>query len=225
MADETTPAPKALIEALVKAQGEMEVATKDSKNPHFNTRYADLAAVMAAVRQPLARNGLAVVQLFAPAKEGFVAIETRLMHVSGEMLSSVLELPVAQRSPQGIGSAITYARRYGLAALLTVVADEDDDGNAASAPVTKPPPPPKPKAAPKSAEAASTPAPSPAPAQATETPKPPEEPPELADVDRIRAATTSQEMKDIALGRSKFWSESTRAEWRTKNDALVKEGK
>jgi len=121
----------ALATALAKAQSQMGAAIKDAVNPHLKSKYADLASVWSACREPLTANGLAVVQLFVNAPEGCVAVETRLLHSSGESLSSVCVLPVLQKTPQGIGSAITYARRYGLSALVGVVS-EDDDGHAAS---------------------------------------------------------------------------------------------
>lgn len=120
-----------LAEALAKAQGAMAAAKKDSTNPHFKSRYADLAAVWEAIRAPLAENGLSVLQRVSTSQEG-VTVETMLLHASGEWVQDRCWMPVAQQTPQGFGSAITYARRYSLSALVGVAADEDDDGNAAS---------------------------------------------------------------------------------------------
>lgn len=121
----------ALAAALAKAQGAIETAKKDAVNPHFNKKYADLASVMAVARGPLSANGLAVIQ--APTTEGGRAvITTELMHASGEWLRCTMRLPVAQQTPQGFGSAFTYGRRYGYAAIVGIAADGDDDGNAAS---------------------------------------------------------------------------------------------
>lgn len=120
-----------LAKALAKAQGAMGAAKKDAMNPHFKSKYADLAAVWDAIRAPLADNGLSVVQRVTSAREG-VTVETILLHASGEWVRDRCWLPVAQQTPQAYGSAITYARRYSLSALVGVAADEDDDGNAAS---------------------------------------------------------------------------------------------
>jgi hypothetical protein len=136
-----------LAAALAIAQGEMEAATKDTKNTFFNSKYADLASVWDACRKPLAKNGLSVVQLIEPPPvfEGLyhtrAIVETILTHKSGEWISSVTSLPVFGRELKGggrgevdaqsFGSAITYARRYALAAIVGVYQD-DDDGNAAS---------------------------------------------------------------------------------------------
>jgi hypothetical protein len=132
MTDETKGSQ--LAAALAKAQGMMGAAEKDRVNPHFKSRYATLASIVEVCRVPLSSNGLAWVQVFAPCEKGQVAIETRILHTSGETLSSTCVLPVAQATPQGVGSAVTYARRFGLAALVGIVADEDDDGNEASKP-------------------------------------------------------------------------------------------
>jgi hypothetical protein len=134
-----------LAEALAKAQAQIHPAPKDKTNPHFGSKYADLAAIIDACRLPLSENGLSFVQLLSNDQNG-VMVVTRLMHISGEMVESPCWLPVAQKTPQGYGSAITYARRYGLATLVGVASEEDDDGNAASA-NSKPPPPPPPAGA------------------------------------------------------------------------------
>lgn len=120
----------ALAAALAKAQGEMGAAKKESVNPHFRSKYADLAAVWEAARGPLSRNGLAIVQACEPSDSG-VRLTTMLMHSSGEWISGAISVPVAKADAQGIGSALTYARRYALASTLGIAADEDDDGNAA----------------------------------------------------------------------------------------------
>jgi hypothetical protein len=107
----------------------MSAAKKDSVNPHFKSRYADLASVWEACREPLTNNDLAIVQL--PGKdEGGYYVETVLTHSSGEFLSSKLHIVPTKDDPQGLGSAITYARRYGLAAIAGIAPD-DDDGEAA----------------------------------------------------------------------------------------------
>ena len=121
-----------LAEALAKAQAQMESASKDRTNPAFKSKYADLTSVWEACRSALTSNGLAVAQIMVAAPEGYVAVETRLLHSSGESLSSTCTLPATKKDAQGYGSAITYARRYGLSAMVGVVADDDDDGNAAT---------------------------------------------------------------------------------------------
>lgn len=122
---------KELATAMAKAQAEIKAALKDSKNPHFKSSYADLTSVWDACRTALTKNGLSVVQI--PNFEGDeVWLETMLLHASGESISGRYPLRPQQQTPQGYGSALTYARRYSLAAMVGVVADEDDDGNAAS---------------------------------------------------------------------------------------------
>lgn len=122
----------ALAAALCEAQFAMEGAKKESVNPHFKSKYADLTSVWEACRAPLHANGLAVVQSPEPCEIG-IQLRTMLMHKSGEWIDSVLIIPAAQQSPQGYGSAMSYARRYALAAMLGVVS-EDDDAEAATAP-------------------------------------------------------------------------------------------
>ena len=122
---------KELATALAKAQANIKTALKDSKNPHFKSSYADLTSIWEACRDALAKNGLSVVQI-----PGFDAndvwLETMILHSSGESISGRYPLRPQQNTPQAYGSALTYARRYSLAAMVGVVADEDDDGNAAS---------------------------------------------------------------------------------------------
>lgn len=128
-----------LAAALAKAQGELENATKSSQNPHFKSKYADLAEVLNTVRPVFSRHGLSVTQL-PSLDDDMVSVETMLLHSSGQWISSKITTPVGgKRDAQSIGSAITYARRYSLAAIAGI-AQEDDDGNAAAAP-QKPQPP------------------------------------------------------------------------------------
>lgn len=125
--------------ALAKAQGEMGAAAKDANNPHFKSRYADLASIMDACRAPLAKHGLAVSQLPCRENDGSVGLTTILLHESGEFLGSSLTARPAQENPQVVGSLLTYLRRYALAAIVGVVSD-DDDGETAAAPARKPAP-------------------------------------------------------------------------------------
>ena len=127
----TSPTIAALAAALVKAQSAMGGAKKDSTNPHFKTAYADLASVWDACRAPLANAGLSVVQLVS-SDATHAIIETILAHSSGEWVSSLLAVPLTKADAQGLGSAITYGRRYALAAIVGVC-PADDDGEAAVA--------------------------------------------------------------------------------------------
>ena len=127
----------ALAAALAKAQGEMGFAKKDAANPYFKSKYADLASCWEAIREPLSKNGLAVMQ-FPRESGGGVEVETLLAHSSGEWVSESLRLPLAKADAQGFGSGISYARRYGLA--LVGVAADDDDGNVAARPRQVPQP-------------------------------------------------------------------------------------
>ena len=119
-----------LAAALSKAQGAITDALRDSNNPFFKSKYADLASVWDACRKPLADNGLAIIQSVT-SSDG-IALETMLTHSSGQFVSSTVKLLLKDESMQGMGSAITYARRYQLAAFVGVAPDDDDDGNAAS---------------------------------------------------------------------------------------------
>tara|TARA_B110000503_G_scaffold112420_1_gene168481 strand:- start:6 stop:587 length:582 start_codon:yes stop_codon:yes gene_type:complete len=122
-----------LAAALAKAQGQMKGAIKDSANPFFKSKYADLASVVEAIRAAFSANGLSYIQTVEPSEKDEVRVETTLLHSSGEWIScGVLSLPVSKVDAQGYGSALTYARRYSLSAAVGV-APEDDDGNAASA--------------------------------------------------------------------------------------------
>lgn len=124
-----------LATALAKAQASMGPAIKGAKNPHFRSSYADLSSVVEAIREPFTSNGLAWVQ--APsldADTGLVTVTTRIIHSSGQWVeASVAAMPgrgKADLSPQAVGSAVTYLRRYGLQALAGVPS-ADDDGEAA----------------------------------------------------------------------------------------------
>jgi hypothetical protein len=134
-----------LCAALVAAQAGLKPIAKDGKNPAFRSRYATLDGIMETVRPALAAHGLAVVQgvIHPETGEGGrlvgIMVETRLIHTSGEWLASVVPVPVAKGDAHGLGSALSYGRRYGISALLALSTDEDDDGNAAAkAPPAKP---------------------------------------------------------------------------------------
>jgi len=117
--------------ALAKAQGEMQNAPLNKTNPHFKSKYADLAAIRDAVTPALSKHGLTVTQMTGVDDNGQFVLFTCLSHSSGEWLKGVYPLPLDPSKPQQMGSAITYARRYTLAAMVGIAADEDDDANAA----------------------------------------------------------------------------------------------
>ncbi len=119
-----------LATALTKAQAEIGGAAKTGKNPHFGNEYPTLAAALAAIRGPFAAHGLALHQAFR-GNEGDLCIVTRILHSSGQwMEDDGVPLLLAKKDMQGLGSATTYARRYG-AMCAANCAPEDDDGNAA----------------------------------------------------------------------------------------------
>jgi hypothetical protein len=130
----------ALFAALALAQSEVENATKGSVNPHFKSRYADLAEVLNTVRPVFAKHGIAIIQSTG-FSDGLVSVTTALVHKEGGYVTSVASCTPAKVDAQGVGAATTYLRRYSLAA-ATGVAQEDDDGQSAahsrSAPVAPP---------------------------------------------------------------------------------------
>jgi hypothetical protein len=134
-----------IYKALSKAQSKMKGAVKDSTNPHFRSRYADLESVIDALKAPFAECGLSYYQ---SVSEDGLRLITTIAHESGETISGSVPLIIGKQDMQGVGSAITYARRYGLAALAGV-SQTDDDGNAACEP---PKPSPVPRVAAKQAE-------------------------------------------------------------------------
>jgi len=125
---------KELASALCKFQSVMENVTKDSNNPFFKSKYADLASCWDAIKEPLTKNGLSIVQPLGGDEKGDY-VETILLHTSGEWISGRLYLKKNQNKDdmQTLGSAVTYARRYCLSAIVGLC-PEDDDGNAASQP-------------------------------------------------------------------------------------------
>lgn len=111
--------------ALVKAQAEMSGAVKDSANPFFKSKYADLQSVIKAIKEPFAKYGLAYTQ-FPITSDSGIGVTTRLVHESGEWLECGFFLPLTKLDPQAAGSAITYARRYALQAMAGIPAVDDD---------------------------------------------------------------------------------------------------
>ena len=122
---------KNIASALVRAQRGFAPALKTSTNPHFRSKYVDLAGCVEAVVDALNEAGIALVQRTSEDSTG-VTVETVFVHESGETLEcGKLHVPASKQDPQGYGSALTYARRYSLMAACGI-APEDDDGNAAS---------------------------------------------------------------------------------------------
>ena len=123
-----------LIAALSKAQGEMKPAVFNKRNPHFKNQYADFTSCMDACRAPLSANGLAITQMPNSNAEGKLVLITMIAHTSGQWIKGEFPLITAKLDSQGIGSAMTYAKRYSLCGMLGIVADEDidddDDGEA-----------------------------------------------------------------------------------------------
>lgn len=121
----TMPCDK-LFEALAKMQGALDNAKKESDNPYFKSKYADLATCLQTAKKPMADNGLSISQ-HCTFDGQFVQCVTILGHSSGQMMISTLMIPVAKKDAQGIGSSITYARRYALSSIIGLT-QKDDDG-------------------------------------------------------------------------------------------------
>lgn len=123
---------KDLVAALAKAQGIMKPAVFNRINPHYKNKYADFTSCMDACRLPLSDNGLAAIQ-YCETIDGKLNLVTMLAHVSGQWMKSEFPLISAKMDSQGIGSAMTYAKRYSLCGMVGIVADEegDDDGESA----------------------------------------------------------------------------------------------
>lgn len=134
---ETSPEIAKLAAALHKAQAVMGGAVKDAKNPAFKSKYATLETVIDAAKPALNEAGVFFTQAPGSVSETLLDVTTMLIHAeSGQWMRSTVQVPLPKRDPQGLGSAITYARRYALMSVLGMPA-EDDDGNAASGPVQK----------------------------------------------------------------------------------------
>ena len=116
-----------LATALCLAQAEMGGAIKDSNNPFFKSSYADLTSVIKVIKEPFAKYGLSFIQLPVTSAGGNgIGVSTMLMHKSGQYIQSEYLLPMDKVTPQGAGSAITYARRYALQALVGIPSVDDD---------------------------------------------------------------------------------------------------
>ena len=136
-----------LAKALSNLQGKMVAVKKDAINPFYKSKYATLDTIWEAIRKPLSENGLSIVQTMNLVGDKSI-LETTLYHISGEWISGTQLVNPVKDDPQSLGSAISYARRYSLSAILGIVTDEDDDANIATKPEAKP----KTKEEPKSAE-------------------------------------------------------------------------
>ena len=122
---------KELATALNKVQATIQAAKKDSVNPFFKSKYADFLAVWDACREALTSNGLAITQIADTDSEGRAVLETVLMHTSGEWIKGRLPLSPVRADPQAQGSALTYARRYSLSAIVGLCTEGDDDAEGA----------------------------------------------------------------------------------------------
>jgi hypothetical protein len=126
-------------EALAKAQAELTNPPKNKENPHFKSKYVDLSDGLDCVRKVLSKNHIAFVQS-TTIVDGMIVMHTRLMHISGEWLESIYPVSGLDKH-QAMGSAMTYARRYSLFAMVGIAGEDDDDGNTASDTVAKKPAP------------------------------------------------------------------------------------
>lgn len=124
-----------LAKALVAAQADMPAVEKDGTNPHFRSRFTTLDHLIAKTKPVLHKHGLVIAQ-FPSNIGGQPSLRTVLLHASGESIEADLPLAFAKQDMQGLGGALTYARRYGWASVLGIASEDDDDGNAASTAAT-----------------------------------------------------------------------------------------
>lgn len=125
---------KTLAEAFAAAQADFPAVDRDGVNPHFKSKFTTLGHLLGKVRPVLNSHGLSVIQLPSRGEDGEPVLRTTILHTSGESITADAPLLLAKRDPQGQGSAITYMRRYALAAALGISDQDDDDGNAGSDP-------------------------------------------------------------------------------------------
>ena len=125
----------AIAPALIKAQSQMQGITKEGKNPAFRSKYVTLDSILDTLRPILTSNGLMLTQGSTPPwGVESITVESRIIHTSGEWISTTVTIPVTKPDAHGLGSALTYGRRYSVSALLAISADEDDDANGAVTP-------------------------------------------------------------------------------------------
>jgi hypothetical protein len=127
---QTSQTTEKLDAALSKAQGEIETASKDKVNPHYKSRYSDLASVWEVIRGPISKYGINVTQWPIESTDNRLRLVTRVAY-AGEWIMSTMSIPISKQDAHGYGSAITYCKRFALCAALGV-SSEDDDGNAAT---------------------------------------------------------------------------------------------
>jgi hypothetical protein len=126
-----TPGLSKIAAALLAVQRKIEGVSKSADNPYFKSKYADLGAVIDATIPLLNEHGIVVIQLPTAGPEGTLALTTMLLHESGESISGTAVMPLSKQDPQAYGSAMTYARRYSLAAAVSLKT-LDDDGEGAT---------------------------------------------------------------------------------------------
>ena len=122
----------AIAPALIKAQSQMQGIIKEGKNPAFRSKYVTLDSILDTLRPILTSNGLMLTQGSTPPwGVESITVESRIIHTSGEWIATTVTIPVTKPDAHGLGSALTYGRRYSVSALLAISADEDDDANGA----------------------------------------------------------------------------------------------
>lgn len=123
----TSESIKHLTQALLQAQKAITFAGKNARNPHFKNTYADLTAVIDAIKPALNEAGIVFMQTPSPSENGTLALTTRLVHAdTGEFMEDTGVCPLPKADPQGYGSAMTYMRRYSLASICGLYQDDDD---------------------------------------------------------------------------------------------------
>jgi len=125
----TSDSIKAIAEALLTAQKEIKHAIEDSENSHYKQSYATINSVIEAIKKPLNNAGIVFMQTPSLSNDGKLHLTTRLLHSSGEWIQDTAVCPLQKNDPQGLGSAITYLRRYSLSSIIGLYS-ADDDGEA-----------------------------------------------------------------------------------------------
>lgn len=133
----TSDSIKAIAPALLQAQKAITFAGKNAKNPHFKNSYADLSAVIDAIKESLNNADIVFVQTPSPSDDGRLHLTTRLIHASGEWIEDTAVAPLPKQDPQGFGSAMTYLRRYSLASICGLYQDDDDGEGARPTPINQ----------------------------------------------------------------------------------------
>lgn len=124
--------------AFAKMQSELEQPLKNANNPFFKSKYVPLENVVSSITKAASKNGLSFTQFPSSDEQGNITVGTIVMHESGEWIEyDPIKMKPAKSDPQGVGSAITYAKRYALSAIFGITSDQDDDGNEASRSTSK----------------------------------------------------------------------------------------